>query len=60
MVVTKKGIAIRPKVVYDTQLILSWVIELQASSREIDFKDVLSCELASIPTALFDDSGKEC
>lgn len=30
---------------------------LQASSREVDFKDVLSYELAPIPTALFDDSG---
>ena len=36
------------------------MIGLQASSREVDFKDVLSYELAPIPTALFDDSGKEC
>lgn len=57
MAVTKKGIPIGSKVVYDTQLIFSRVIGLQASSREVDFKDVLSYELAPIPTALFDDSG---
>ena len=57
MAVTKKGIAIGPKVLYDTQLIFSRVIGLQASSREIDFKDVLLYELAPLPTALFDDSG---
>ena len=60
MVVAKKGIAIGSKVIYDTQLIFSSVIGLQASSSEIDFKDVLSYELAPIPTALFDDSDKEC
>jgi len=60
MVVAKKGIPIGSKVLYDTQLIFSRVIGLQASSREVDFKDVLSYELAPIPTALFDDSGKEC
>ena len=58
MAITKKGIAIGPKVLYDTQLILSRMIGLQASSREVDFKDVLSYELAPIPTALFDDSGE--
>lgn len=59
MAVTKKGIVIGPKVLYDTQLIFSRVMGLQASSREVDFKDVLSYELAPIPTALFDDSGKK-
>ncbi len=58
MAATKKGIAVGPKVLYDTQLIFSRVMGLQASSREVDFKDVLSYELAPIPTALFDDSGK--
>ena len=56
----KKGIPIGSKVVYDTQLIFSCVIGLQASSREVNFKDVLSYELAPIPTALFDDSCKFC
>ena len=45
-------------VIYDTQLIFARVIGLQASSREVDFKDVLSYELAPIPTALFDNTGK--
>ena len=58
MATARRGIAIGPKVLYDTQLIFSRVIGLQASSREVDFKDVLSYELAPIPTALFDDSGK--
>lgn len=59
MAITKKGIAIESKVLYDTQLIFSHVIGLQASSREVDFKDVLSYELTPIPTALFDDSGNK-
>ena len=59
MAATKKGITIGSKVLYDTQLIFSRVIGLQASSREVDFKDVLSYELAPIPTALFDESGIE-
>ena len=58
MATTRKGIAIGSKVVYDTELIFSRFIGLQASSREVDFKDVLSYELAPIPTALFDDAGK--
>ena len=58
MAVMKKGIPIGCKVLYDTELIFSRVIGPQASSREVNFKDVLSYELAPIPTALFDDSGK--
>ena len=58
MAVMKKRISIGSKVLYDTELIFSRVIGLQASSREVNFKDVLSYELAPIPTALFDDSGK--
>ena len=42
MSTARKGISIGPKVLYDTQLIFSRVIGLQASSREVDFKDVLS------------------
>ena len=58
MTVTNKGIAVGSKVLYDIQLIFSRVIRLQASAREVDFKDVLSYELVPIPTALFDDSGE--
>eukprot|EP00057_Strongylocentrotus_purpuratus_P006687 XP_011661161.1 PREDICTED: uncharacterized protein LOC105436849 isoform X1 [Strongylocentrotus purpuratus] len=43
--------------VYDTKLIYSRVIGLQASSRDVEFHDVISCELSPIPTALFDEYG---
>ena len=33
-------------------------MRLQASSRDIDISEVISCELSPAPTALFDDSGK--
>ena len=42
---------------YDTGLIFSRVMGLQATSRNVDFKDVLSYELAAIPTSLFENSG---
>ena len=42
MAVAKKGITVGYGVLYDTQLIFSRVIGLQASSRDVDFKDVLS------------------
>lgn len=42
MAVIKKGIALGPKVLYDTELIYSRVIGLQASTREFDIRDVLS------------------
>ena len=58
MSVMRKGLKVANKVIYDTELIFSRVIGLQASSRNLNFKDVLSYELAPIPTALFDDSGK--
>ena len=58
MAVMKKGISIGSKVLYDTELIVSRVMGLQASSREVNFKDVLSYELAPIPNALVDDSSK--
>lgn len=57
MAETKKGISVGPKIVYDTELIYSRVIGLQASTRDVDIKDVLSYELSPIPTALFDESG---
>lgn len=33
------------------------MIGLQASSRDVEFHDVMSCELSPVPTALFDESG---
>lgn len=56
MAVAKKGMIVGSRVLYDTHLIFSRVIALQASSREVNVRDVLSYELA--PNALFGDSGK--
>ena len=58
MAVMRKGVKVGPDVIYDTELIFSCVMGLQGTSRNVDFKDVLSYELAPIPTALFDDSGE--
>ena len=57
MAATKKGTSIGLKVLYDTRLIYSCVIALQASNRDVDIKDILSFELSSIPVPLFDESG---
>lgn len=57
MATIKKGIALGPKMLYDTELIYSRVIGLQASTREVDIKDLLSYELSPIPTSLFENSG---
>ena len=43
---------------FDTSLIFSWVIGLQASTRDsVDIKTVLLYELAPVPTYIFSDSG---
>ena len=42
---------------YDTELIYSRVIGLSAT-RNVDFSDVISHELAPIPTSLFTESGE--
>ena len=42
---------------YDTTVIYSRVIGIQASSRELDLKKVLRHELAPVPTSMFHDSG---
>ena len=55
---SKKHIKIGNKKVYDTTVIYSRVIGLQASSRDIDIKNVLSHELAPVPTSMFHDSGE--
>ena len=57
MDVMKESIDVGDSNVYDTKLIYSRVIGLQASSRDVDFHDVMSCELSPVPTALFDESG---
>ena len=42
--------------VFDTNLIYSRVIGLQASGRDIDIEDVLGHELAPVPTSMFHDT----
>jgi len=54
---SKKQIKIGSQKVYDTLVIYSRVIGIQASSRDIDIKKVLSHELAPVPTSMFHDSG---
>ena len=44
--------------VYDTNLIYSRVIGLQASGRPVDIDDLLAHELARVPSSLFTDSGE--
>ena len=52
---SKKHIKVGCQKVYDTTVIYSRVIGLQASSREIDLKNVLSYELAPVPPSMFLD-----
>ena len=56
MSVLKNKITVEKTSVYDTEMIYSRVIGLQAS-RDICMKNVLAYELAPVPTALFEDSG---
>jgi len=44
--------------VFETNLIYSRVLGLQASSREVDIKDVLAHELAPVPTSMFTETGE--
>ena len=53
----KKCIKVGSKKVFDTSVIYSRVIGIQASSRDIDIKDVLHHELSPVPTSMFHDSG---
>ena len=54
---SKKHIKVGSKKVYDNSVIYSRVIGIQASSREIDIKKVLSHDLAPVLTSMFLDSG---
>ncbi len=58
MSLTKKHVSVGQEKVFDTNLIYSRVIGLQASNRQVDITNVLSHELAPIPTAMFTDSGE--
>ena len=53
---TKKSIKVGAVKVYDTNLIYSRVIGLQASDRPVDIADLLAREFARIPSPLFTDS----
>ena len=52
-----KHIKVGSQKVYDTSLIYSRVIGIQAGSRDIDIKKVLSHELAPVPKSMFHASG---
>ena len=55
---TKKSIKVGAVKVYDTNLIYSRVIGLQASDRPVDIADLLPHELACVPSPLFTDGGE--
>ena len=55
---TKKSIKVGAVKVYDTNLIYSRVIGLQASDRPVDIADLLAHEPAPVPSALFTDNGE--
>ena len=53
----RKHVKVGAVKVFDTNLIYSRLIVLQASGQDIDIKDVLGHELAPVPTSMFDDTG---
>ena len=55
---TKKSVEVGAVKVYDTNLIYSRVIGLQASDRPVDIADLLAHKLARVPSPLFTDSGE--
>ena len=58
MDVTRKHVKIGAAKMFNTTLLVSRVIGLQASSREtIDIRNLLSHELAPVPTSMFTDLG---
>ena len=60
MVAAKKHVNVGGTKVYDMNIIYSRVIGLQASGRDFDIKDVLSYELAPVPTSMFETTGESC
>ena len=58
MDVKKKHILVGKERVYDQELIYARVIGLLASSREINFDDVLAYELAAYPPSMFNPDGE--
>lgn len=58
MVATKKHVSVGGSKVYDMNVIYARVIGQQSSGRDVDIKDVLSYELAPVPTSMFDPTGE--
>ncbi|KAH3727485.1 hypothetical protein DPMN_053423 [Dreissena polymorpha] len=56
MAINQKGVTCEAGTIYDTDLIYGRVIGLM-SSRSVDLKDVLSHELSTVPTSMFDNNG---
>lgn len=54
---SQKHVKVGKEKVYDCTVIYSRVIGIQASTRNIDIKKVLSHELAPVPTSMFHESG---
>ena len=54
---SRKYIKVGDTKVFDTELIFSRVIGLQASSRDVDVKQLLSYELSPVPTSMFTETG---
>ena len=57
MAVTNKSVPVGDTKVYDMNAIYSSVIGLLASGREIDLKDLFSHEMATVPSAMFNENG---
>ena len=53
----RKHVKVGTVKVFDTNLIYSRVIGIQACGRDIDIKDVLVHKLGPVPTSMFDDNG---
>ena len=54
--VSKKHIKVADIKVYDTSLIYSRVVGIQASPREVDINKILNFELTPVPTSMFADT----
>ena len=57
MAVTNKSVPVGDTKVYDMNAIYSSVIGLLASGREIDLKDLFWHDLATVPSAMFNENG---
>ena len=58
LAIPKKHIQVGSAKVYDTNLIYSRIIGLQASGRDMNFNALLKYELAPISTSMFTNNGE--